>query len=151
MVAHDIARLVDATEHVDTVVRWLRDEWPAPELSFQARRSRLLDAPDCPPTLVALSAGRPCGVVAFARFIRDGDEHASLFIDALYVHPMARGQGTGGALLDAAIAAAVAFESRLFVYTASAPWYQQRGWTVVQVEDGGQHFVLERSLTELGS
>jgi uncharacterized protein len=145
-VVHEIVRLVDASEHVDVVVRWLLDEWPDAAFSFDARRSRLLDSPDCPATLVALSVGSPCGVVAFARFVRDGDERASLFVDALYVHEVARGQGVGSALLNAAVAAAVAFESRLFVYTALAPWYQRRGWTVVQVEDDGEHFVLERSL-----
>jgi len=146
-VTRDIARLVDVSEHLDTVTRWLLDEWPDPTLSFQARRSRLLDTPDCPPTLVALSAGSPCGVIAFARFVREGDERASLFIDALWVHQLARGQGIGSALLNAAAAAAIGFESRLFVHTALAPWYQRRGWTVASMGDDCYHFVLERWLT----
>jgi len=145
-VAHHILCLADASEHVDAITRWLLDEWPDPALSFQARRARLLDSPDCPPTLLALSEGSPCGVLAFARFVRDGEETASLFIDALYVREAARGHGVGSALLRAAASAAVAFERRLFVYTALASWYQRRGWTVVRTDDDGEHFVLESSL-----
>jgi len=147
MMAYKIARLVDAIDYADAVTRWLLDEWPAPAIPFEVRRSRLLHAPACPPTLLALSAGAPCGVVAFARFVRAGDTHASLFIDALYVHPMARGQGVGGGLLAEAVAAPVAFDSRLFVYTALAPWYQRHGWTIAHEDDDGEHFVLERSQT----
>lgn len=145
--AHAIARLVDASEHIDTVTRWLLDEWPDAALPFRARRSRLLHSPSCPPALVALSARKAVGVLSFARFVRAGTEHASLFVDALYVDQTARGQGVGSALLAAATAEAAPFESQLFVYTAVPSWYQRRGWTVVQVDDDGEHVVLERHLT----
>ena len=128
--AREIVRLIDAFTHVDTVTGWLLEQWPDPAASFQSRRSRLLDSRDCPGALLAVSGGAPRGVVGFARFRRDGDEHPSLFVDALYVHPTARAQGYGSALLEAAAAAAAAFAQRLFVYTAIAPWYQRRGWTV---------------------
>ena len=144
--AFDIVPLVDASEHVDTVTAWLLDEWPDPAVSLQVRRTRLLDSQDCPPTLVAVSAGLPSGVLGFARFRRDGDEHASLFIDVLYVHPSARRQGLGSTLLAVGLVAAAAFEQRLFVYTAVAPWYQRRGWSVVQAGTAADHFVLQRSL-----
>jgi len=145
-VAYDIGRLVDASEHIDAVTGWLLDEWPDPTVSLQARRARLLDSRDCPPALVAVSAGAPRGVVGFARFRRDGDEHESLFIDVLYVHPRARGQGLGSALLDASVVAAAFLERRLFVHTAIAPWYRRRGWTLVQAPTADTQFVLERSL-----
>ena len=77
---------------------------------------------------------------------REGDQHPSLFIDALYVCRADRSQGVGSALLGAALNAAGAHENRLFVYTAIAPWYQRRGWTVVQREADGAHFVLETRL-----
>jgi GNAT superfamily N-acetyltransferase len=89
-------------------------------------------------------------VIGFARFRREGDERASLFVDGLYVHPTARAQGLGSALLDAGAAAAAAFDDRLFVYTAIAPWYQRRGFTVLYAGTDADHFVLERSLAPIG-
>jgi GNAT superfamily N-acetyltransferase len=148
-VEREIVRLDDASEHVDRVTGWLLEQWPDPSSSFQSRRARLLDARDCPSALIVVSAGAPCGVVGFARFRRDGDERPSLFVDALYVHPSARAQGYGSALLEAAVAAAAAFAQRLFVYTTIAPWYQRRGWTVAYAGTAPGHFVLERSLAGL--
>jgi GNAT superfamily N-acetyltransferase len=142
----EIGRLVDVSDRVDTVVGWLLDEWPDPVQSRAARKARLLDTAGCPPALLAVSRGEPCGVLGFARFRRDGDEDESLFIDALYVHQSARNRGIGTALLDAGVDAATAFAPRLFVYTSVAAWYQRRGWDIVEPGAAANYFVLARSL-----
>ena len=144
---YDIVRLTDAPEHADLVTRWLLEEWPDPELPFRARKSRLSPAPDCPRTLLAVSNAGPCGVIAFARFMRAGDVKPSLFVDALYVSQAVRGQGVGSALLDAAVAASTGFANVLFAYTGSVAWYQRRGWFIVEAEDADCHAVLGRTLT----
>ena len=142
-----IFRLAAYPQHIDEVTRWLIEEWPDPGVSFSARRSRLLDPADCPATLLAVADGRPVGVLGFGRFQRKGDEHLSLFIDALYVHATARRGGVGSALLDAAVATAIAFERELFVYTPLSEWYRGRGWVVRQSGPAEGLFVLSRGLT----
>jgi GNAT superfamily N-acetyltransferase len=141
-----IARLAALPQHVALVTGWLMHEWPEPKYSFDERRDRLIEPPLCPPTLLALSGNNPVGVLGFARFRRQGDEHVSLFIDALFVHPEVRGRGAGSALLREAVTLAAAYERDLFVYTSSPDWYQRRGWSPVTPADELSRVVLKRTV-----
>jgi GNAT superfamily N-acetyltransferase len=140
-------RLADFPQHADEVTSWVINEWPQPEVTFAARRNRLLGRTDCPATLLAVSDERPVGVLGFGRFRREGDDHLSLFIDVLYVHAADRRCGIGTALLRDAAGSAALFERELFVYTASLEWYQHRGWVVRQSGPDANLSVLSRELS----
>lgn len=77
--------------------------------------------------LVADDDGRVVGVARWTP--------ADATVQSLYVHPDQQGLGTGGAMLDAAVAAlsaAGAVRARLWVFEANAParaFYARHGWT----------------------
>lgn len=142
----EIRRLAEHPRHIDGVTTWLVREWPDSRETFAGRRTRLLGPSDGPATLLAVCDGRALGVLAFQRFRRAGDEHLSLFIDALYVDAAARKRGVGTALLEAGVASAAEIERELFVYTASPSWYQSRGWAVREPADDEARSVLSRAL-----
>jgi predicted N-acetyltransferase YhbS len=141
-----ILNLADRPAHVDTVARWIWNEWREHSgLSEEQTRDRLLDPPDCPATLLAEDAGVPVGVLGFQRFERNPGEAPSLFIDALFVPEAHRGRGFGRALVHEGIERARAFAPDLYVYTSRQDWYRRHGWSLLRVDPVSGLFVLTRS------
>ena len=141
-----ILNLADRPAHLPTVARWVWQELHHhSDLSEAQTRERLLDPPDCPPTLLAEDAGDPVGVLGFQRFVRNPGEAPSLFIDAVFVPESHRGRGFGRALVHEGIERARAFAADLYVYTSRQDWYRRHGWTLLRVDPVSGLFVLTRS------
>ena len=141
-----ILNLADRPVHVESVARWIWKEWRGQSgLSEEQTRDRLLDPPDCPPTLLAEDDGTPVGVLGFQRFVRNPGEAPSLFIDALFVPEAHRGRGFGRALVHEGIERARAFAPDLYVYTSRQDWYRRHGWSLLRVDPVSGLFVLTRS------
>ena len=141
-----ILNLADRPGHLESVARWIWNEWHDQSgLSEEQTRDRLLDPPDCPPTLLAEDDGTPVGVLGFQRFVRNPGEAPSLFIDAVFVPESHRGRGFGRALVHEGIERARAFAPDLYVYTSRQDWYRRHGWTLLRVDPVSGLFVLTRS------
>ena len=141
-----ILNLADRPGHLESVARWIWNEWRGQSgLSEEQTRDRLLDPPDCPPTLLAEDDGTPVGVLGFQRFVRNPGEAPSLFIDALFVPEAHRGRGFGRALVHEGIERARAFAPDLYVYTSRQDWYRRHGWSLLRVDPVSGLFVLTRS------
>ena len=145
---HTIRPLSERPGFVDTVSKWVWDQWHDHSgLSPEETRNRLAGpTPDCPPTLVAEKEGAPVGILGFQRFVRSPGEAPSLFVDVLFVPEPERGRGIGAALVREGAERARPFAPDLFVYTSQRDWYQKRGWTMLKVDPVSSLFVLSRSL-----
>jgi GNAT superfamily N-acetyltransferase len=131
-----IDRLDEHPGFLDIAVRWLHDEWPgsAPEHETVAM---LRGVGGIPPALVAISGGKPVGVLGFKRHELAGEY--TLWINAVYVVPESRKAGIGSRLVAGAVDAARAHpEHRLYVYTDVPDFYRHLGWVEHRVlEDSG--------------
>ena len=144
---HTIRPLTECPSHLDTVAKWIWDQWRDHSgLSAAETRTRLQNPPDCPPTLVAEENGVPVGVLGFQRFVRSPGEPPSLFVDVLFVLESERGHGIGAALVREGIERARPFAQDLYVYTSQRDWYQKLGWTVLKVDPVSSLFVLSRTI-----
>ena len=141
-----ILRLADRPQYLGAVARWVWELWrDRSDLSEEKTRSRLLDPPDCPQTLVAEEDDAPVGVLGFQRFVRAAGESPSLFIDALFVPEPLRGRGIGAALVREGVERARAFAPDLYVYTSYQDWYRWQGWSLIKVDPVSGLFVLIHS------
>jgi predicted N-acetyltransferase YhbS len=145
--AHTIRPLAECPSHLDTVAKWVWDQWRDHSgLSQDETRARLRNPADCPPTLIAEENGAPVGVLGFQRFVRSSGEPPSLFVDVLFVPESERGRGIGADLVREGVERARPFAADLFVYTSQRDWYQKRGWTVLKVDPVSSLFVLSRTI-----
>lgn len=144
--AFKIVPLAERPQHLDTVARWVWEQWRDHSGLSQAQtKTRLLDPGDCPATLLAEEGNAAVGVLGFQRFVRAPGEPASLFIDALFVPEALRRRGIGGALAREGVDRARDFAPDLFVYTAQRDWYLRRGWSLLKVDPLSGLFVLTRA------
>lgn len=145
--AMQILLLSERPQHLDTVSRWIWGLWHGHSgLSEAQTRDRLLDPPDCPPTLLAEEEDKPAGVLAFHRIARAPGEPPSLFIDALFVAEPLRGRGIGAALVREGVERARSFAPDLYVYTSQRDdWYQRHGWSLLRVDPVSGLIVLTRA------
>jgi predicted N-acetyltransferase YhbS len=133
-VALEIAALKSRPEHLQTVARWIYDEWEhVTERDLGAVVARIaarMNDDRIPLTLVALSGGECVGTVG----LWEGDllsrPDLTPWLAALYVAPAHRGRGVGGALIDAVLATARRLGvSRLYLHTETASgYYRGKGW-----------------------
>ena len=133
-----IDNLADHPELVETVARWLWDEWghvdPTGLLSswtaglrWRANRDTL------PMTYVALEDGTPVGTVRLIENDMPSRRDLSPWLASLYVVPTARGRGVGAALVQFAVRQAAAMGTkRLYLQTSTARGlYERLGWQVM--------------------
>jgi GNAT superfamily N-acetyltransferase len=130
-----IEPLSDHPSALPVVARWVWETWKSK--TYEETLASLDNPAKCPPTLVALVAGRPVGVIGFGRFRRAEDTVETLWINALYVVEVERSRGLGSRLLVAAVDIADSWADQLYVYTDLPTWYEHRGWTVIDSTDGG--------------
>lgn len=121
-------------EHVLTVARWIYDEWDhvtAANLDevVDATLARMNDD-RVPLTLVALRGDACVGTVGLWESDLSSRPELSPWLAALYVHPAARNEGVGGALIDALVSTARGLGiGRLYLHTETASgYYRRRGW-----------------------
>ena len=136
-----IEPLSDLLSALPVVARWVWETWNSK--TYEETLASLDSPAKCPPTLVALVAGRPVGVIGFGRFRRAEDTVETLWINALYVVEEERSRGLGSRLLSAAFDIADSWADELYVYTDVPTWYEHRGWTAIDSTDGGS--VLRRA------
>ena len=138
--------LSERPQHVDTVVRWVWEQWHEHSgLSEEQTRARLIDSADCPPTLLAEENDKPAGVLGFHRFVRATGEAPSLFVDGLFVPENLRGRGIGAALVREGVERARVFAPDLYVYTSQQDWYKRHGWLLLKVDPVSGLFILTRA------
>jgi predicted N-acetyltransferase YhbS len=134
----DIVHLFECPEHIDTLARWIHEEWWAdkPGHTVSTMRARLGQARDrnsIPLSLVALRAGRPVGTVNLVE--SDNEERPDLtpWLAALLVTPAARGQGVGSALVRSLVAEAARLGvRRLYLGTDTPEYYVRLGAQVFE-------------------
>ena len=128
--------LSDHPSALPVAARWVSETWPSK--TYDETFASLDNPENCPPTLIAINAGRQAvGVLGFGRFRRAEDATAALWINVLYVVEEQRSRGIGSRLLLAAIDHAQSWTERLYVYTDVPGWYENRGWTEVDSTDDG--------------
>lgn len=137
-----IQRLPDSPEVLPVIARWVWATWPTK--TYEQTLESLVDHDGRPSTLIAMLDQRPVGVLGFGLFRRDGDNDETLWINALYVTEEERSRGLGSRLLRAAVDTAGPLADELYVLTDIAPWYERRGWTIIETTDEGD--VLRRGL-----
>ena len=130
-----IKKLSDQPEVLSEAATWVWEAWPVK--SYAETRDSLDNPAKCPPTLIAVAGDRPVGVISFGRWRRPSDISDSLWINALYVVEDERTAGLGSRLLSEAVEIAGRQADDLFVYTDIGNWYQDRGWTPIETDDGG--------------
>lgn len=139
-----IVPLVDALHHADTVAQWIWDEWGGgyDHQTIDETRAVLLGRPTDPPTLVALEAAKPIGVLGFRRVMFRGREPSLLFINSLFVLASYRGRGLGTALLRDGLGRVGPDEHYVYVYATIRTWYEDRGFVVIEEDGDTGNFVL---------
>ena len=133
-------------QHVETVSRWIYDEWTRvtrPNLASQIEETtRWLNDDGVPTCLIALEGSECVGTVSL--FEDDLPSRPDLWpwFAALYVDPAKRGRGIGGALHDEIVATARGFGiRRLYLHTeTAADFYRGRNWRFLfaTVNDRGE-------------
>lgn len=165
----EITRLSDHPKHSDTVVEWIYDEWGRDHKETREDiRAVLLERPNWPGALVAISAGQVLGILGFKRYrppLVDGEDNAddkaakeaeedqgetelALWINILYVAEDRRGQGIGTALLDRSVQVAREVDDAgpLYVYTDVPRFYEKLGWVGVRHNINGGFDVFRLDL-----
>jgi predicted N-acetyltransferase YhbS len=142
-----ILSLIEVSHHADTIAQWIWDEWRGGEArqTFEETRAVLLRHPGTPPTIVALDANAPIGVLGFSRFMLGEREPLLLFINSLFVVEAHRGRGIGTALLRDALGRVGPEDTFVYVYTGLRAWYQARGFVVIQENGETGNAVLRTS------
>lgn len=136
-----IEPLSDYPSALPIAARWVWETWPSK--TYDETLASLDNPENCPPTLIAIHAGRqPVGVLGFGRFRRAEDATATLWINVLYVAKEQRSRGIGSRLLVAAIDHAQPWTESLYVYTDVPGWYENRGWAAIEATDGGTVLTL---------
>lgn len=126
--------LASRPEHLLTVARWIYDEWDhVTDRGLDAVVERMagrMNEDRIPLTLVALRGGDCIGTVGLWQGDLASRPDLHPWLAALYVHPAHRGQGVGGSLIDALVAAARRLGvPRLYLHTETAgPYYRGKGW-----------------------
>lgn len=147
-----IVPLIEISQHVDTVTQWIWDEWRGGYAgqTFEETKRVLLGGPKNPPTVVALDAAAPVGVLGFRRVMFRGREPLLLFINSLFVLETHRGRGIGTALLHDALGRVGPEDPVVHVYATISAWYQARGFVVVE-EDGDTGNAVLRAVKPFGA
>jgi GNAT superfamily N-acetyltransferase len=140
-----IELLASIPQAIPVLREWFEAQWPA-YYGPGGRGSALLDLRayahrgSLPVGVVALEAGRVCGVAALKARSIESHAHLLPWAAAGLVHPGMRGQGIGGVLLGALEEQAreLGFE-RIYCGTSSAQrLLQRRGWQLLDsvIHDG---------------
>ncbi len=126
--------LSEQPEHVETVARWLYEEWSEPRgETIIVRRRQLqlqLNSIRLPIALIALWNGQPAGTVSLRPSDLRTRPRATPWLSALYVDPAHRGKGIGRELVWAtqALAQWLGY-SRVYLFTPDRQsFYQELGW-----------------------
>ncbi len=156
-----IVTLAERPDFVFPVARWLAEErasrstlplsWTLSALEAHLRRDAI------PATLVLVDRGVPIGAVGLT--CHEPTDHFRPeqvpWITSLYVVPTAREQGHGSRLLRAAERHArdLGHPRAYMRIERGAEWFQDRGWSLLQVSDaaGGSVYELWKRLRESGS
>ena len=127
-----VALLADHTGAIETLAAWYEHEWEpyygargpgdaAADLASRCNRDRL------PAGLLAMDADTVVGTAALDRDISSGLAPA---VVGLLVAPAHRGQGVGGALLDAAgqLANELGYDELFISTSILGDWLRRNGW-----------------------
>ncbi|MCF7823514.1 MAG: GNAT family N-acetyltransferase [Candidatus Marinimicrobia bacterium] len=129
----EIRHLCDCPEHLETVARWIYEEWwsDKPGHTVQTMASRLGEASyrnAVPISLVALLAGNPVGTVNLVANDNEKRPELTPWLAALLVMPEHRGRGVGSVLVRALLKEAARLGVRqLYLGTDIPEYYAKLG------------------------
>jgi GNAT superfamily N-acetyltransferase len=121
-------------KHVETVSRWIYDEWDhKSDMDLDAvilKMRSCLNDDRIPLTLVAIEDGKPLGTVSIYEDDLNSRPDLRPWLASLFVHPDHRNKGVGSALMEQLIAIAKGLEIvRLYLHTETASeYYRRKGW-----------------------
>lgn len=148
-----ITPLLDYPDHVDTVVALIMETWPQdstrnPLIVKQRLCGEQLPG-QLPFTLLALQKDTLIGFSTVIRLVMEPNQE--FWIDNLYVHENARGEGLGSRLLQAAAEKSQEFGIRdLYAYTSNVNLYLHNGWkTILKDTAEGETVVMLRRLKRI--
>ena len=144
----EILRLSDRPDHVATAAGWLFEQWGKDPL--ESYEAVLQDHDRRPAALLALSGGKPIGVVGFTRHQLEGQERDELWINVLYVITTWRKKGVGRWLVSEAVKSAREFGApMLYVYTDVPRFYEKDGWQKLRGADEHGSSLLRHALEQV--
>ncbi len=124
-------------EHVETVARWIYDEWDhvnVPDLEAERELVRArLNEDRVPMTLIALDGEECVGTVSLYESDLASRPDLTPWLAALYVREDRRNTGIGSALVERIVEAARRIGiRRLYLHTETAPrYYERKGWRLL--------------------
>ena len=128
-------------------------QWRQLEAIFQSEWDDLVldehytDEANLPKVLVALNGSEVVAGLAFSRFKEPNNTDEVIWINALVVQEVWRGQGMAGQLLDQAVAQLTSFDQQyLYANTNVAPLYIKQGWFIVDTPSEVDHHIMAISL-----
>lgn len=138
-----VSELIAAPHFFDAVADRIWRAWHAPRgvtlAELRARLDENMLGRPTPKAFVAHDGARFLGTISLIASDLDQRPALTPWAAALWVEPEARGAGVGGALLDAAVAAALASGAEAVYLCAQEPlraFYLGRSWRVIETDVG---------------
>jgi predicted N-acetyltransferase YhbS len=139
--------LVPSSSYLNTVVRWIYDEWSKENGdTVEEIRTKLFKDRDIPPSQVAFYKNSLVGFVWISRFKKPEDKGPTLWINGLYVGESHRNKGIGASLVQRAEQLSIDFEDTLYAYTEIPEYYLRLGWHLFKEKDSHGSSVVRRNL-----
>ncbi|ARP38153.1 GNAT family N-acetyltransferase [Vibrio syngnathi] len=122
--------------------RLLQSEWS----DFQFRDTYKENV-QLPPVIVVLRDNVVIGGLAYSHFQEPHQVRDVVWINAVFVDPLWRGQGIASELINRGVKqASSTVQTQLYVYTNVMELYQGLGWSVVDIDSEANHKVMSIDL-----
>ncbi|MEZ8621004.1 GNAT family N-acetyltransferase [Vibrio splendidus] len=105
------------------------------------------DCVQLPPVIVVLRDNLVIGGLAYSHFQEPHQVRDVVWINAVFVDPVWRGQGIASELINRGVKqVSSTVQTQLYVYTNVMELYQGLGWSVVDIDSEANHKVMSIEL-----